>query len=257
MKQRIITGLILIGVVLGFFSFGENGFLFIVLTVLSIAAFELYSLVSKRVKPIIFVLMLVTLLASPFLNVNELVAMLCGFFLVLAFLTVVTQWFSLDLMGLIFLMTTLVAMAIYSAVYLFDLGYLAFLWILLGNYMTDTMAYFVGMALGKRKLIPSVSPNKTWEGSIGGYFSGLIVSLIYGYFVLPEVFNYDFIILASLLIPLAAQIGDLFFSKIKRRYDIKDFGTLLPAHGGVLDRIDSLVFSLLVMMLLLNAFGIL
>ncbi len=102
-------------------------------------------------------------------------------------------------------------------------------------------------------MIPSVSPNKTWEGALGGYFGGLIGSLVFGYFL---DFDYEFIILASLLIPIVAQLGDLFFSSVKRQYNIKDFGTLLPSHGGILDRIDSLVFSLLLMMLLLNVWGI-
>lgn len=260
MKQRTITALVIIAIVLGFSAMGDIGFFALILAVLGIAAFEMYSLVKTQTKPIILLLMLVVLLASPFLTINELVSVICGYLIVLATLSVVTKWFTLDLLSLIFLISVVMMMAVYSAANIFwNFGYFAFIWVLVGNYMTDTMAYFVGMKFGKHKMIPSVSPNKTWEGSFGGYFGGLISSLLFGYFVLyvnNQVFSLDLIILVSLLIPLVSQIGDLFFSQIKRFYNIKDFGTLLPSHGGVLDRVDSLVFSLIVIMLLFNVYGI-
>ncbi len=254
MKQRILTALAVIAVALGFFALGDIGFMALIIAVLAFAAYELYSLIKSQVKPIIYPIMLVFMIATPFMSIYNLVSLICGLFLVLALLMILTKWFTMDIMSLIFIMSTLIMMAIYSAVNLFmQFGYLAFFWILVANYLTDTMAYFIGVKFGKHKMIPSVSPNKTWEGALGGYFGGLIGSLVFGYFL---DFDYEFIILASLLIPIVAQLGDLFFSSIKRQYNIKDFGTLLPSHGGILDRIDSLVFSLLLMMLLLNAWGI-
>lgn len=129
------------------------------------------------------------------------------------------------------------------------------LFICLACFMCDTGAYFVGVAIGKHKMIPEISPNKTWEGSIGGYVTGLVVSLIYG-LIFCKSLPTGLIITASIVLPLVAQVGDLSFSSIKRNFNIKDFSNLIPGHGGVLDRIDSLVFCLMVFNALMILFGV-
>jgi len=108
----------------------------------------------------------------------------------------------------------------------------------------DTGAYFVGRKLGKRKLWPVISPNKTAEGSVGG----LISAVIAGLFIALTVLSLDWLTALglSLLIAVAGQLGDLVESAIKRATGVKDSGGLLPGHGGVLDRFDSLLFALLV-----------
>lgn len=106
---------------------------------------------------------------------------------------------------------------------------------------TDTFAYIFGNLFGKRKLAPTISPNKTIEGSIGGILGSLIFSLIFSVIV-----NIPFkwrIALLSILASIIAQIGDLVASGIKRRVKIKDYGSIFPGHGGVLDRFDSMIFS--------------
>lgn len=135
------------------------------------------------------------------------------------------------------------------------LGWRGMLYVLLATFVTDTGAYFFGVFFGKHKMIPKISPNKTWEGSIGGYASALAVSMIYGLLVLKSLPS-ALIICGSLVLPVVAQIGDLSYSAIKRRFDIKDFGNLLPEHGGVLDRIDSLTFTLAVFNALMILWGI-
>ena len=129
------------------------------------------------------------------------------------------------------------------------------LYVCLACFMCDTGAYFFGVSLGKHKMIPEVSPNKTWEGSIGGYVTGLVVSLVYGLLVLKQLPSM-LIIAGSVVLPLVAQVGDLSFSSIKRRFEIKDFSNLIPGHGGILDRIDSLVFCLMVFNSLMILFGV-
>ena len=106
-------------------------------------------------------------------------------------------------------------------------------------FSTDTFAYFIGSAIGKHKLIPKVSPNKSIEGAIGGIVGCLIITLIYFYFLeLPiNALVVIFIIISS----IAGQIGDLIASKIKRVTGIKDYAKLLPGHGGILDRFDSTI----------------
>jgi len=114
-------------------------------------------------------------------------------------------------------------------------------------YGTDTFAYFVGSFLGKRKLCPSISPNKTIEGSIGGLVGGTILIILLG-FILNWVYNTNVHLIHFAMIGLLggifSQIGDLTASTIKRYCNVKDFGNLLPGHGGILDRIDSLLFVL-------------
>lgn len=105
---------------------------------------------------------------------------------------------------------------------------------------SDTFAYFTGKLLGKHKLYPEVSPNKTIEGAIGGIIGSTILSLIF--FNYLSINKYIYIIIFSVSASVFSMAGDLTASKIKREYGIKDFGYLLPGHGGILDRFDSVLF---------------
>ena len=125
--------------------------------------------------------------------------------------------------------------------------------------MTDIFAYFCGLAFGKHKLIPDVSPKKTIEGSIGGIIFCAIGYMVYG-FVVSRVFSVEMNIIAlgifGLIISVVAQIGDLSASLIKREYDVKDYGALFPGHGGVLDRFDSVIAVSCVLMVLVYSYNI-
>lgn len=111
------------------------------------------------------------------------------------------------------------------------------LWVFFVTWSTDIGAYFVGRSLGRRKLAPSISPGKTVEGLYGGIVAA---TLIAGAWVLAMGLPRPLLALAPLL-AIAAQAGDLFESWMKRRAGVKDSGTWLPGHGGVLDRLDGLV----------------
>ena len=110
-------------------------------------------------------------------------------------------------------------------------------------FLSDAGAYFVGLRFGKHKLAPVVSPNKTIEGVLGGLATSMIGMLIYGVVLqlLSFQVNYGLALLYGLLGSAAAPFGDLCFSIIKRQPAIKDYGNLIPGHGGVLDRFDSLM----------------
>lgn len=108
--------------------------------------------------------------------------------------------------------------------------------------MTDTFAMLIGSLIGKHKLIPSVSPNKSVEGSVAGSLMGTVVGSIFYYFVLTSNIKLIPLILMTLVLTIAGQIGDLLFSKIKRENGIKDFSKIMPGHGGILDRLDSMCF---------------
>lgn len=104
----------------------------------------------------------------------------------------------------------------------------------------DTGAYFTGRALGKRKLMPRVSPGKTLEGVYGGLVVCVVIAAIYAFFRELSLNSAVFLMLLAVLTAVASVLGDLFESMFKRERGIKDSGTLLPGHGGVLDRIDSI-----------------
>lgn len=132
---------------------------------------------------------------------------------------------------------------------------LLIVYVLVGTFMTDVGAYFVGVFFGKHKMNPRVSPKKTWEGFVGGVVISTVSSFAFGFIFSickhPLVYGVlDFehwylILVLSLIIPLASVLGDFVFSCAKRHFEIKDFGNIMPGHGGVLDRLDSVVFSLL------------
>src|SRR5699024_5933209 len=111
---------------------------------------------------------------------------------------------------------------------------------------TDSGAYFIGRRFGKRKLWPEISPNKTIGGAIGGVLFALLLAVIFNV-VYPFENSFLSIVLITIVISLFGQLGDLVASAMKRKYEIKDFGHLFPGHGGVLDRLDSFIFVLLVL----------
>lgn len=117
---------------------------------------------------------------------------------------------------------------------------------LLAAWGSDTCALFAGMHFGKHKMAPVISPKKTWEGSVGGLLGSVLLVLLYS-MVVKVIAQVEIPILMCVLIgvfgSIAGQIGDLSFSIVKRQTGIKDYGTIFPGHGGVLDRFDSVLFA--------------
>ena len=111
-------------------------------------------------------------------------------------------------------------------------------------FSTDAGAYFVGRKWGKRKLAPHISPHKTMEGALGGIAAGVVASLIYGLILMGCGLGVSLPSLAlfGLVGGFLAELGDLTFSSFKRQYGVKDFSNVLPGHGGILDRFDSLYY---------------
>ncbi|MFC1993829.1 phosphatidate cytidylyltransferase [Chloroflexota bacterium] len=138
---------------------------------------------------------------------------------------------------------------------MFYLGWLFSYWVLLGNYgrewvffalfstfAFDTTSYFIGRTWGKHKLAPSISPNKTWEGVAGGIVGAMAAAIILAIIFGLEI-SYWQLLLLGFLIAIFAQLGDLAESSIKRSAKVKDAGSIIPGHGGLLDRLDSVLFT--------------
>ncbi|WP_195428294.1 phosphatidate cytidylyltransferase [Clostridium sp. D46t1_190503_E9] len=117
--------------------------------------------------------------------------------------------------------------------------------IFLGSWVADTTAYYAGKYLGKRKICPEVSPKKTVAGSVGGFLGSTIGCGIYGLIIVnyvPEVSIIHFFLIGALC-GIMGQFGDLVASSVKRYVGIKDYSNLIPGHGGILDRFDSILFN--------------
>ena len=145
-----------------------------------------------------------------------------------------------------------VFLVIYSVVFLIHLSFirhmengLALVFLaFIGAFLPDTSAYFAGNLFGKHKLIEAVSPNKTIEGAVGAVIGSVVAFAVYGGILIALGYSVHFLrlMLLSLICGVVAQLGDLSASVMKRAYKAKDFGKLIPGHGGLVDRIDSLIF---------------
>ncbi|PDT01915.1 phosphatidate cytidylyltransferase [Rhizobium chutanense] len=133
-------------------------------------------------------------------------------------------------------------------------GLYAMLFIFAVVWATDILAYFVGRALGGPKLAPSISPGKTWSGAIGGAVSAVAAGVVLIHFLIPgaEIIAAG----AALVLSVCSQSGDLFESFIKRKFGVKDSSRLIPGHGGVMDRVDGLIFACFSALLLAGAFSL-
>lgn len=126
------------------------------------------------------------------------------------------------------------------------------IWALGSGWLCDTGAYFSGLMFGKHKMAPNISPKKTIEGAVGGLITATVFNLLiafgYSYFMTrsgtPISINYLVVGLASPFLALIGMLGDLSASVIKRQHDVKDFGHIMPGHGGVMDRFDSVILTL-------------
>ena len=127
-----------------------------------------------------------------------------------------------------------------------DVGVLAVLWLLAVIVICDIMGYFAGRILGGPKFWPKVSPKKTWSGTVAGWIGALLVGLAFW----ANGFGSTALICVSPLVAFAGQLGDIAESAIKRRAGVKDSSTLIPGHGGVLDRFDALAFGAILTMIL-------
>ncbi len=142
---------------------------------------------------------------------------------------------------------------------------LLFIYMCLGTLVTDAGAYLTGMLFGKHKLCPRISPKKTVEGFVGGVIFSIAITLTFAFSLVftghPLVYglldkeHWYFILIISILMPFVSTFGDLLFSCVKRGYQVKDFGRILKSHGGILDRVDSVLVTSILLGLIIPLFN--
>lgn len=177
---------------------------------------------------------------------------LCGLlcYVTLVFVEALASHYAVTLekMGGAFFFTIMIPYFLSSFIRIdtiYELGKYYILLPLVAAFLSDACALFAGMAFGKHKLAPELSPKKTVEGAVGGFLGAVVFCCAYGatvqHFCSLGV-NYLYLVIYGALGSVISQVGDLSFSYIKRQYGLKDFGNILPGHGGVLDRFDSVIF---------------
>jgi phosphatidate cytidylyltransferase len=253
--KRTLTAIVFVGLLLGCTFWSQLSFtiLFFIITVVGMR--EFYSLSEdgglypqKLAGTIVGALLF---LSSALVSMNIIDAKSLMINLPIVFLFFIVELFSnsktpfaniaFTLLGLVYValpFTLLNFITCYNGIYSYHLlfGFFFILWI------NDTGAYLVGSAIGKHKLFPRVSPGKTWEGAIGG----AIASYSVAFFIISEWYNvinrFDWIVIATIMIVIGS-LGDLVESLFKRSVNVKDSGSILPGHGGILDRFDSLILA--------------
>ncbi len=252
--KRVVSAIVLIFLIILFIFWGSWPFLMLVVAINIMAMSEYNSLISVGSRGNFFLLMFFSITLIVFTYLTN-IGYLRGSGIVLLFLYILSfllahfliiedkfiQQISYNLFGIVYLGASLPFLFL-----LRDFGIPPFnstraLWlVLLATWATDTGAYFSGIYLGKHKLAEQISPNKTVEGALGGIFLTIIVVLIFtGFF---KIFNLSWLLYA-VMVSIIAIMGDLFESKIKRDMGVKDTGAIIPGHGGILDRLDSLFFT--------------
>lgn len=264
MKTRILSAIVLVVIFLPLLIVGGRPFA-LFMTALSVMA--LYELISIRetkkefpkiMKLFAYLLVIFFSLAnSSSVNFSFTIDYPVVAFIIFAFLTpmvFINDNKKYDLGDALFLIGSVLFIGTSFNLLLiirnFELSYVIYL--LLITTISDTFALFTGMLIGNHKLAPTISPKKTIEGLLGGTFMGTFVATAFYTTVINPTMSLVLVIFITVALSLIGQLGDLVFSFIKRSYSKKDFSNLIPGHGGILDRVDSLIFVTLAFIMFLG-----
>ena len=257
MKTRVITAIVALIVFLPLLFLGGDYFKF---TTFALGVMAMYEIVRMTFKETNIVVLGLSSLAGALLFLNEEISQLRLYgllFLILVGMlaTVVATGHKIKLVeiGSIIFVTAYIFIGFYCLFMIrnFSLSHVAYL--LLTIWFTDSFAYFGGMKFGKNKLSPKISPNKSIEGSVIGSLSSIVIALLF--FYTTNIFSSLLVAIAiTLVVSVVGQFGDLIESAYKREYQVKDSSNLLPGHGGIFDRFDSVILSAPCLIILLSLF---
>ncbi|MBU9714519.1 phosphatidate cytidylyltransferase [Evansella tamaricis] len=254
MKQRIITAIIAGAGFITVTIIGAWPFTLLMIGIATLALAELLRM--KQVKILstfgILSFILMWLLVIPesivsfqWLHIPRLELFLLLIVVLLALTVITKNSFTFDEAGFLVLASVYIGFGFHYFIYtrFLDNGLALLIFILILVWSTDSGAYFAGRSFGKHKLWPEISPKKTIEGAIGGIVLAVIIGVIY-LLIVPIFDSWVMTILFIFVVSVSGQMGDLVESALKRHYSVKDSGQVLPGHGGILDRFDSLIFVL-------------
>ncbi len=252
-KTRLISGIILLAIAITVVVLGDNVLFGTVLVISLVGMTELYKIM-KIEKSILGVAGYLTAIAYYFMIYFELQKYLLLLFICFLLLLMVLYVIRYPLYRAEQVMTGFFALFYVSIMlsYIYQVrvledGHILVWLIFIGAWGSDTCAYCVGMLFGKRKMAPKLSPKKSIEGCIGGVVGAALIGYIYALILGSKMVGIDNPRLLFAIIGASAsvisQFGDLAASAIKRNFDIKDYGSLIPGHGGILDRFDSIIFT--------------
>jgi phosphatidate cytidylyltransferase len=245
MKQRIITGVSIAAVVISTFLIGGWIRQTVIFAFILVGLYEVYAIKEKQWPKILLAILIVASMGLAVISDTYILISLLLIMMLYFVISIMYEWFSVQDLSYLFMMTVIFASALKAIdLVVNELNILFMIYLLVVTYMTDTGAYFTGYFFGRHKLNVRISPKKTIEGSIGGWLFGFVFGVLYAYLWVKNVDLLTMVVLSAIC-PAVGQLGDMAFSAIKRNFGIKDFGSVFPAHGGVLDRIDSLIFNLL------------
>ncbi len=247
MKKRIISSIIMAVIFVPFLLLGDIWYTIFVSALGIVSLWELVRLEKRIPRYMQFISCILCLLLILYRGSVVNYIIIIGMFLVYSISVIINDNLekynykdSLWLFGV----TLLIGLIFNSAIKIRFVGIYDVIYCMIVAYATDTFALFGGILFGKKKLCKEISPNKTIEGGIIGTIFGTIAGVVF-YCLAFGVKNIWPIALFSFILSIFGQFGDLFFSSIKRYYGIKDFSDVIPGHGGVLDRLDSLLFVIL------------
>ena len=254
MKQRIITGVIAAALFIPMVVLGGWPFTVIIYAISAIGLYELFRMKGLSIFSVhgfisilfLFMFLMPNKWAIPLMETTgytKIDLALIAVLLLLTYTVVVKNRYTFEdaaysIMGSLYVG---IGFLYFIETRLVGIEYVIFALVII--WTTDSGAYFTGKKFGKRKLWPEISPNKTIEGFIGGIATAIIFALIFQW-VSPISSSYVTLIVVTILASIFGQIGDLVESALKRHYNVKDSGNILPGHGGILDRFDSLLFVL-------------
>ncbi len=264
MKTRIISAIVMCMIIIPILLVGGLPFKILAVILSAMSMYEIMKAREKKSKIPLFIRILSYILIGVFVwlgtsvySVNyEFIYKILIIIFLLYFIPVVfindNDKFSVNDCLYVLGCTIFLGVAYNSFVLISNIDFKYLFYIILVTTMTDSFAYFTGLFIGKHKLCEKISPKKTWEGAVGGSVVGTIIATFFYLFIINPDINLFLIIGITLLLTIVGQVGDLFFSSIKRHYKIKDFSNLIPGHGGILDRFDSIIFVVLTFILFIN-----
>lgn len=285
MKKRTITGAIMLIVLIPLLIIEQLSIPLKIVFGLGvvIGVFELLKMYNKNYKKeSVAIITLLSLASYVGIILNNhipnlfIIITLINIIIILA-LSIYKEDFSKDNLGIMLFIMFYISLGAGSLISLKEIGTRFIVFLFLITMLTDVFAYLVGIKFGKHKMAPLVSPKKSWEGAIGGTIIAVTIASVFGILygkILPTEFlnpnglntiidglgnlsdinkvGKSFIIIfIAIIVSIGGQIGDLVASKLKRNYEIKDFGNIFPGHGGVLDRFDSSFFASMILFTIL------